>query len=675
MAKTSKKKKTSKDTSDGFSVREPGKKKSGDSKQEESTDDDDDEDDLSDRDYSGLKQQCQKEFDVARDFMRPKLDEWALRLKVYSNQKRDKTAVGDPLLFTIFQTVFSSLYEDRLNVSFEGREEGDAEQAENLTPMAEYDYIQMQKAQLDYDWNWNTLFYGRALLLNMEFSRDKMCPLPEVIDMMTWVRDPNATSVNGDVRGRGSMRYGGREIRLYKNDIEDSDVYFNVEKVKPSAGDPHSLLDKSERAKRAAQGYNEANPVDNQVMGENSEIRAIEWFTYHNGKKVFVTFTHDFNTVIRYKVLDDQDKWPIDERVCYPIAHDWDGVSLPDLVEDKQRARSVVQNSALNGIKAGQQPTYLYDTTKIKNRADLDISFNKHIPIDGPPSGAVQQIDRQQVKSEVDWILGTLDQAAQSATAAPATRQGGSGGADTATEANLQAQGVDTRYSLTAKLWGWSEREFWRKWYDLYKRHFKEDIDEKVIRLNGAMGSEWRRLTRENVVGELDPDILIESQTVADQKNAQKLQQFRGFLKDVMSTDPESANVRFALREVGQLSGLDTDQVERILPPSYDEMHAEEENKMLDENEKVEVDMADDDLIHIEMHNKAADTPAKYAHIRAHKRAMRLKRKRPDLDPGNSRPKEAQEEANFSPNGQASGQPAVQGIPGIPATNNSPNLE
>lgn len=617
------------------------------------------------RDYSKLAEQVKKEREVAYKFMKPKIDEWALRLKVYSNQKRDKTAIGDPLLFTIFQTVFSSLYSDQLLVSFEGREEGDKDQAASLEPLAEFDYDQMGKDELDYDWDWNTLFYGRALLVNMEFDRELMCPMPEVVDMMTWLRDPNAKSVNGDRKGRGAMRFGGREIRLYKNDMDEAGVYFNYDNLKPYAGDPHSLIDNSDQARRAAQGYDETNKATNTVLGENSEIRALEWFTYWKGEKVMVTLTEDCGRVIRFQEVDNQKKWPIDERVCYKMSHDWDGVSVPDLIEDKQRARSVIQNTALAGIKTGQNPTYLYDTNKIKQRGNLDIDFNKHIPVDGAPSGAVQVVDRQKVASEVDWILNVLNTAAQSATAAPTTRQGGAGGVETATEANYQEAGVDTRYSLTAKLWGWSEREFWRKWYQLYKRHFQSKIDEKEIRINGAMGSTWRKLTRENIIANIDPDIKIESKTVSDAKKSDELQKLRLFLKDILATDPSEANTRLALRSIGELSGMKKDQVERILPPSYDEMEAEEENEQLSKGQKVEVDVSDDDFIHMVMHNKAADTPAKAAHIRAHRRAMMLKRRNPELDLGRKRPEEQVAEANVgaplnnAPSGVGAGTPVA----------------
>lgn len=617
--------------------------------------------------FAPLIRQIETEYQVSWKFMKPKIDEFALRLKVYSNQKRDKTAIGDPLLFTIFQTVFSSLYSDRLASGFMPREEGDEEVAASLGPMAEYDYDLMQKAQLDYNWDWNTLFFGRALLLNMEFDREKMCPLPEVVDMMTWLRDPKAKSVNGDVRGRGAMRFGGREIVLYKNDMDDSGLYSNYADLKPSGSDPFSLIDTSESARRASQGYDESNKGMTQVTGDNAEIRAVEWFTYWQGKKVFVTLADDRKRVIRFKVIEDQTCWPIDERVCYPMAHDWDGVSIPDLIEDKQRARSVIQNTALASIKTGQQPTYLYDSNKIKNRGNLGIDFNKHIPVDGSPAGAIQAVDRQKVASEVDWILNVLNNAAQGATASPTTRQGGAGGADTATEANLQAAGVDTRYSLTSKIWGWSEKSFWQKWYLLYKRHFADQIDTKSIRINGALGPKFRKLTRENIIATVDPDIIIESKSISEAQKINDLQKYRLFLKDVQATAPQEANTRFALRKIGELSGFKKDIVDQVLPPNVDEMEADEENEMLSKNQKVMVDVTDDDFIHMEIHNKAADTPAKYAHIRAHRNAMMLKRANPQLDMARNRPTEPVAEANMA-GGFVQAPAASAGLPATSAT-------
>src|SRR3989344_757983 len=76
-------------------------------------------------DFATLIKQVVTEYNLSWWFMKPKLDEWALRLKLYNNQKRDKEAIGDPLIFTIHQTVLASLYSDQLGVDFGGWERGD----------------------------------------------------------------------------------------------------------------------------------------------------------------------------------------------------------------------------------------------------------------------------------------------------------------------------------------------------------------------------------------------------------------------------------------------------------------------------------------------------------------------------------------------------------------------
>lgn len=597
--------------------------------------------------YSALAKQVQSEFKVGSRFMQPKVDEWAVRLKLYNNQKRDKTAIGDPLLFTIHQTVLASLYSDRLSVEHLGREEGDQETCANIDALARFDYDEMENDILDYEWDWDASFFGRGLKLIMEFDRKAMCPMPEIIDPMTWIRDPRAKSVNGDRKGRGAMRYGGREIRLTKRQMREAGVYFDFEGLKcdpDSSG--HEQYDRNVTARREAQGYDDASKTEDSVDNDNAELRLLEWFTYWKGKKVLVTLGDSMKKVVRFQELGTA-HWPIVDRPLYPISHDWDGVSIPDIVEDKQRARASLQNMGLQGIKTGLTPTYLYDFNKIKNKADLNLAMNKHIGVEGSPAGAIQLVPRAEVKAEVGWILETLDAAAQKATATPDIQQGATGGTRrTATELNLVSNKVDTRYSLSAKIWGWSEKRFWKYWYGLYKEHFAEGIDQKVIRIRGAMGFRWRKLTRENIIAVNDPDVVVESRVVAEEIKTNNLQKYRLFLKDVMATEPQSANVRLALRKIGELSGFEKDEVEQILPPTVDELTAEIENEGLDAGKKVPVNVYDDDFMHMQVHNRAADTPAKFAHMNAHRKAMMVKRANPALDMARSRTMEPQEEAN-----------------------------
>jgi len=136
---------------------------------------------------------------------------------------------------------------------------------------------------IDYEWDWDASFFGRGLLLNFEFDRKLKCPAPEVIDPMTWLRDPRAISVNGDRKGRGAMKFGGREIQLSKLDLENAGIYFNYQDIKPdTSNDIRSLIDANAQARRDAQGLGDCSKFD-KLTGDNATYRVLEWFTQLEG--------------------------------------------------------------------------------------------------------------------------------------------------------------------------------------------------------------------------------------------------------------------------------------------------------------------------------------------------------------------------------------------------------
>lgn len=589
-----------------------------------------DEDDLAKRDFSSLIEQIQSEYNVAWWFIKPKWDEWALRLKLYNNQKRDKDAVGDNTLFNIFQTVLASLYADQLQAAFIPRESGDEETAENLDVTAEYDHEEMEKDMLDYEWDFEAMFFGRGLACFMEFDREAMVPSPEIWHVMTVLRDPAATSVNGNRKGKGRARFLGREIRMTKDEMDDLDVYFNFKDLKPDGTSTKSLVDENMRIMAEAAGLSDVSKFST-LKGDNASMRLVEWFTMWKGQRVFVTLADDMKRVVRFEVLESKDI-PIIDRSIYPMPNSWDGVSIPDLVEDKQRGRAVATNLALKGVKASLHPMYLYDQNKIKNRADLNFEFNKFVGVNGNPAGAVTPMQKDTVKQDAQWILETLSQNAELATATPDIKQGArpaEGG--TATRDALVDKGSDTRYSLSAKVFGWSEKRFWKQWYRLYKDHFTDGIDEKSVRITGALGAKWRPFTRQNLIANTDPDVKIESRILSEARRANDLRTFQSYMQYLAAAP--NANLLFAIRYMGKLSGLKKDIIDRLLPPTIEEMRAEEENELLRNGEKVEVLPTDDHQTHLAIHNKMEDTPAKFAHMNAHKRAMMLQQARPDLFP------------------------------------------
>lgn len=583
-----------------------------------------------------IVKQVDEEYEFSYPFNEAKRLQQLQRLKLYNNQRRDADAVGDPLLFTVFNTVHAALYDDRLMARWEGRGgEGDEDVEENLNALADYDYDIMLKSEIDYEWNWDAEFFGRGLMLMMEFDRAEgiMAPVPEVIDAAAWIRDPRATSVNGNnAKSSGAMRFGGWEMGMTYWELKDNPGFFNIASLKKDK-EIKSLIDQTREARDSAQGRDNF-PAREEALSKfgNYEFKLLNWFTTIKGKRYLITLGNRRSTLVRLIPLDRYARWPIIDRALYPLAKDWDGVSIPDLTEDKQRTRAMLINLGVKEAKAEATPQYLFDQTKIKNKNDLNLRFNKFIGVDGDVGNAMTPVQKAQSYQVASSILEILDAAAQRATATPEIQQGIQPQQErTLGELQLVSSKVDTRYSMNAKVYGWSERRFWQQWYRLYKIHFKNKIDEKIIRVQGAMAPIWRPLLRENIISEVDPDVKIESKVISEAKRQREQQSFVAFAGLALQ-DPEN-NRRYIQKRLGKLNGMSKEEVDAAFPATVDELQAEDENELLNAQRLPQIDVQDDHRTHIAIHAKANQNAQAMAHIRSHKKLMVIKRNRIDLFP------------------------------------------
>lgn len=590
---------------------------------------------LDDGAFKALIDQVNTEYRIGWYNQKPKWDEASLRLKLYNNQKRDKNAVGDPLLFKTFQTLFANLYDDRLAVEHEPRMEGDEMMAENWNAVTEFDYEEMEKAKLDYEWIWDAMFFGQAECLMMEFDRKRTVPVPQIIDPMVAVRSPFAKSARGDSQGRGGLYFYYWEDVISRRELVGNPLYFNLQglgKGGNGAGKVGTMsqIENNADLRADAQGRDSVAKLVGQMTGDNKLYIVTKGITWYKGSLVYVVLGNNRSKLIRFSKIKG-DRMPIAERKLFPSAHQYDGVSVPDLVEDKQRARSVLQNLTLENAKFGAYPTFLYDKNKITNKKDLNREMNKHVAVDGSPRDGIVPVQRAGVGNEVPLIMNILEQAAQSSTATPNQQQGVLDAEKrTATEQALISASADSRFSLSARIFGWSEKDFWKLHHDLYETHFKDGIDEKVVRLKGAFGTKFQKLERKDLIGNAHPDIIVESKAISDAKRQNEMQSFSALVQQI-SVDP-NANVRYAFKKSARLRGLKQDEIDRLLPPTVDELIAREENEKLDANEAVEVNVVDDHQIHLEAHVNAKDTDALRAHIKAHRDAMMVRRENPALD-------------------------------------------
>lgn len=588
-----------------------------------------------------IARQVNDEYDSCIRFNEEKRSTNLARLKLYNNQRRSNDAVGDPLMFTVFNTIHSSLWTDRLLASWQGRGGEDDEDVEdNLNALANFDYDVMGKSEIDYYWNWDTEFFGRGLLLLMEFDRTPgiMAPTPELLDPMTFIRDPRASSVNGlGPSMKGAMRFGGWETGATYYELKNAPGYFNVDALRKEK-DVESLMDEAREARDEAQGRTRFYP-DEEALGqyENYEFQLLNWFTTIKGERYLVTLGNRRSTIVRLFKLKYGSLWPVIDRSLFPMSNDWDGVSIPDITEDKQRARAKLLNLGVKSAVIDALPQYMYDKTRITNKNELNWQSNKFIGVNGRVDNAMMPVQKSVVHQYVNVIMDMLDQSVQRATATPEMQQGvPQDDKRTLGELQMMSNNVDTRYSMSAKVYGWSEAKFWQQWYRLYKLYFKSDIDEKIVRIQGPMAPIWRPLMKENIISQVDPDVKIESMVISEAKRLREQQSFDQFAT-IAIQDPET-NRRYIFKKMAKLRGMTKEEVDMVFPKTVDEEQAERENNLLNEGELPEIDPRDDHRAHIDVHKKANQTPEARAHIRMHEELAVQVRNNPELFPPEQTP-------------------------------------
>lgn len=584
------------------------------------------------KDYNGIIQQIEQEFQLCLTFMRPKVDEWLRRLKLYNNQAREKTKVGDPLLYSIHQTIVASLYDDKLAVTFKPREEGDTDQADNLTALAEYDFAEMEKDQLDYSKIWDASFFGRALTLFNNFDIKTKTPIPESLDPTTFLRDPMAISINGNRNGNSGMRFGGWETYLTKAELESNPEYFNLDNLHYGNDEITSLTGKSRRARQIAQGL--PSLVNWENLTTNYKYGILRWLTHIDGEKYLIELGNNRTEVIRMTKLP-WSYWPIVDTPFSPISHDWDGVSIPDIIEDKQRFRANLLNISGDIVKADLNGMWIYRGQGFRKNQDFNFKFGKWIEYNGehPLTDAAAPLQMKQVSNGVKYIMDYLDASAQKAAATPDIQQGqAQKGDQTLGELNMISSRVETRYSLSAKVLGWSEKKFWYQWYKIYEEYFDKGLGAKIARLEGAFGTKWKEIERKDIItgNSMGPDIGIESRTISEAKKARQINQAQ-LATPLVLQDPQADQLYFK-RKILKLI-WPKDEVERMFPLTIDELKAREENDKLSEGEYVNVNMEDNHVVHLRENNSAKDGPVKDAHLKAHRYMLEQKRLMPNMFP------------------------------------------
>lgn len=566
-------------------------------------------------------------YDESFQFLQTRKKRQVNQLVLLNNLQRGDENIASTLLVTLFNRIMSNLYDDKMQIKFVPGEELDQKKVNSLNVLAQNDYREMDKSRLDYDWCWDTLFFGRGYMETLQFNKIRKILEPQVINPLVFGYDPFFDSVQ-------DWRYYWKWITKSSVDINKlikKGIITGVKDAKeiPSGIDPY-LWDYKIRREQAKLVTPQAPDT---YKGDVHQI--LEFFGYDGeGNKTVYWLDRDFSKILYREKLDLRDgedegsKWPIVVKEAFREPHASVVFSVADLLEDKHRARSVLLNLAFIAAKDKANPLYWYDPDKVQDVTQLfSRQINQHIPVKGDGSLAIGPLNTQNpMDAGLMVFMQTLNQEANDPVGTGMALAPAKKGNQTATEAAIQQQLNDLAQSLQSKVMQFGEKEFWSHWYQRYKRYTKEG-DEKIATIVGVKGMTFEKIDLASFKTNYPPGVLVFSAKDAEYKELVErrdlMQMYPQFITSLSPDGMRNFNKYVFFPKFLK----DPTMMDILIPKTIDEIKAEEENESINLGGMPEVLDTDNHEQHLVTHYMSKNTWAKWVHIAWHEELLAQQRK------------------------------------------------
>lgn len=568
-------------------------------------------------------------------FLQPRKRRQASQIALMNNLQRGDENISSTLLLTLFNRIMSNMYDDKMQIKFVPNEELEQKQVASLNILAQNDYQQMDMKQLDYDWTWDTLFFGRGYMETLRFDTARKIMQPHVINPLAFGYDPFFSNPQ-------EWRYYWKWITKSSTEINqliDAGIVKNIRTASeiPSGIDTYLWNYKviKERAKFVTPN------ADDTFNGDIHQI--LEFFGYNaQGEKCIYWLDRDFSKVLYYEVLDLQDgedilgpgnqivktksKWPIVVKEAFREPHASVVFSVADLLEDKHRARSVLLNLAFLAAKDKANPLYQYNPDKVKDVTQLfSRQIQQHIPVEDVTNSIAPLNTDSAMDPSLQAFMQMLNQEAADPVGTNQAPQDQKG-KQTATEAAIQQQLSDLAQSLQSKVMQFGVQEFWSAWYQRYKRYTKAG-DEKIATVVGVKGITFEKIDLGDIVTKYPPGVLVFSAKEAEYKELVERRDLMQLIPDFATTfTPDGMRNFHKYVFLPKFQSLDPATIDMLLPDTIDEIKATDENERLGENEMPQVQPTDNHEQHLAVHRMAKNSWAKWIHIQWHEELLSMQK-------------------------------------------------
>ena len=572
-------------------------------------------------------QEIRSKYEESFEFLQARKRRQVQQLVLLNNLNRGDQNIASTLLLSLFNKTLSALYDDKMQVKFLPSQGILQDQINSYNSLAQSDYLEMNKARLDYDWCWDTLFFGRGYCETLRFNKKQKIMEPSVINPLVFGYDPYFENVQ-------EWRYYWKWVTKTKWELKKlikAGVIDGISKPEeiPTGVDTY-LWDYKVKRDQAKKG---TSPATDTQAGDVYQI--LEFYGYDKkGNKSVVWTDKSFSKKLFQMKLDLEDgeqivapdgtsietdsKWPIVVKEAFREPHSSISFSVADLLEDKHRAKSVLLNLAYIAAKDRANPIYGYNPDKVRDITQFfSRQINQHIPMDDETAAWPLNKEDPMSAGLINFI-SMLTQEANAPVGTGLALQPESGGQETATEVAIEQQLNDMAQSLQSKVMQFGESEFWSHWFHRYKK-YGEELGSKMANIVGVKGVKTEEIKLTDFNTDFPPGVLVYSAKEAEFKELVLRRDLINLYPQLAQTLGPDGMRNFNKHVFFPKFLQDPSLIDIMFPETLDEMHATEENEMLKENKYPQVSQTDDHQAHIYIHQMVMPkTLATWFHMAEH---------------------------------------------------------
>lgn len=566
-------------------------------------------------------------YEESFEFLQARKRRQVSQLVLLNNLNRGDQNIASTLLLTLFNRTLSALYDDKMQVKFLPSQGIMQEQLNSYNLLAQSDYLEMGKAKLDYDWVWDTLFFGRGYLETIRFNKKRKIMEPAVINPLVFGYDPYFDTVQ-------DWRYYWKWVTKTKWELKKLIKAGVIDGIKDPKEIPSGIDAQlwDYKIKRDAAKKGVAMATDT-MAGDVYQI--LEFYGYNEkGEKSVYWIDKGFSKILFEQELklkdgeqivtpdgdtiDTGSKWPIVVKEAFREPHSSITFSIADLLEDKHRAKSVLLNLAFIAAKDKANPLYGYNPDKVRDVTQFfSRQINQHIPMDD--ESAAWPLNKEDPMSAglINFIT-MLQQEANDPVGTNVSAQPQPGAPGTATEAAIDQQLNDMAQSLQSKILQFGEAEFWSHWFNRYKLHSKE-LGDKMANIVGVKGVKTETIKLSDFNTDFPPGVLVYSAKEAEYKETMLRRDLIQLYPQLVPTLGPDGMRNFNKHVFFPKFLQDPSLIDTMFPDTLDELKAKGENELLKEDKYPKVAPTDDHQTHIYIHQMVQPkTLATWFHMAEH---------------------------------------------------------